>query len=158
RTFQGSGAILAKPSGRGFRVEASMAQPTTHGRLENEVFRSVASPQEQPPRNRLIRLFTDWSFALRAMRYVLRLPTPMATEDRKVLEQVIFGYYAERAEFRSVLFVGCQWYTKHYQSSYFPQHDYWTIEPSEQARKYGSRQHVVAPLERLDQFFPEGYF
>jgi SAM-dependent methyltransferase len=38
------------------------------------------------------------------------------------------------------------------------QHDYWTIEPDEGARRFGGRQHVVAPLERLGEFFPEGYF
>jgi len=135
-----------------------MSQSNVRGRLERQVLRSVAVAQPEPERSRWLRLFTDWDFAVRALRYLLRLPTPMTTEDRRVLEQVVFPHYRARTEFHSVLFVGCQWYTRHYQTAFFPQHDYWTLEPSERARKYGSRQHVVAPLERLDQFFPEGYF
>jgi SAM-dependent methyltransferase len=126
--------------------------------LEGEVFKSVAEPHAHAPPPKWIRLFTEWGYALRALRHVLRLPNPLVTEDRRILEQVIFGYYRGRADIRSLLFVGCQWYTKHYQSAYFAQHDYWTIDPAERARKHGGRQHVVAPLERLDQFFPKGYF
>ncbi len=127
-----------------------------HRRTEAHIYRSVAD--RLPPRNTLVRLFTDWAFLVRAMRYLLHLPTPLYTEDRRILEEVIFKYYASRREIRSVLFAGCQWYTQHYESAYFPRHDYWTIEPDEKARKFGGRQHVVAPLEHLDRFFPEGYF
>ncbi|MGH8258720.1 MAG: hypothetical protein ACREUG_03420, partial [Steroidobacteraceae bacterium] len=105
-----------------------------------------------------VRRFTDWAFLVRAVRYALRLPTPLFTEDRRILEGVIFRYYARRADVRSILFVGCQWYTRHYGRAYFSQHDFWTIEPAEEARRHGARQHVIAPLERLDAFFPERYF
>lgn len=110
-------------------------------------------------RNVVLRLLTDREFAVRAVRYALRLPTPKRTEDRRVLEQLIFPYYTRRPDIRSVLFVGCDWYTRHYGRVFFRKHDYWTIEPSERARKFGSkRQHVVAPWERLDEHFREGYF
>lgn len=123
---------------------------------EAEVYRSVA--ERLPPRSTVLRLLTDWSFVVRVARHVLRLPTPLVTEDRHILERVIFRYYASRREIHSVLFAGCQWYTRHYERVFFPRHDYWTIEPEEKARKFGGRQHVVAPLERLDEFFPESYF
>lgn len=125
-------------------------------RSEADIYRSVA--ERLPPRSTAVRLLTDRAFLVRAMRYLLHLPTPLLTEDRRILEQVIFKYYGARREIRSVLFAGCQWYTQHYESAFFPRHDYWTIEPDEKARKYGARQHVVAPLEHLDRFFPEGYF
>lgn len=133
-----------------------MPHTTARNRFEADIHRGVVG--NAPPRNALVRLFTDWSFVVRAVRYVLHLPTPMYTEDRRVLERVIFRYYAERPQVRSVLFVGCQWYTRHYERTFFGQHDFWTIEPSEAARKHGARQHVIAPLERLDAFFPERYF
>jgi SAM-dependent methyltransferase len=98
------------------------------------------------------------SRAIRVFREALHLPTPMRTEDRRVLEQVIFPYYRSRSDIRSVLFVGCQWYTRHYERAFFAGCDYWTIEPSSRARKYGGRQHVVAPMEQLDLHFPEGSF
>lgn len=110
-------------------------------------------------RHVVLRLLTDREFAVRAVRYALRLPTPKRTEDRRVLEQLIFPYYTARSDIHSVLFVGCDWYTRHYGKAFFRDHDYWTIEPSEQARKFGSkRQHVVGPWERLAEYFEEGYF
>jgi hypothetical protein len=131
--------------------EAKLRDP-----IESVVYRSVT--RSGSGRSAVLRLFTDKSFAERAVRYALRLPTPLATEDRRVLEQVIFKHYATRADIRSILFVGCQWYTKHYERRFFRHRNYWTIDPSPSCRKYGARQHIVAPLERLDEFVPEDYF
>jgi SAM-dependent methyltransferase len=133
-----------------------MPEAKPRDQVESEVYHSVTRPS--PRRNPLLRLLTDHSFAGRVIRYALRLPTPLMTEDRRVLEQIIFKYYASRAEIKSILFVGCEWYTTHYRRVFFPHHDYWTIEPSARARRYGARQHIVAPLERVDEFFPEDYF
>lgn len=57
-----------------------------------------------------------------------------------------------------MLFVGCDWYTRHYESAYFSGKDYWTIDPAQGARKFAGRQHVVAPLEELDRHFPAERF
>jgi hypothetical protein len=59
---------------------------------------------------------------------------------------------------RSILFVGCDWYTRHYERTFFRRTDYWTIDISPRARRFASRRHVVGPLERLDEFFPEQRF
>lgn len=121
--------------------------------------RLLRAPVERPPaRGTLVRLLTDWDHLVRTVRHALHLAAPLDTEDRRVLEKVIFRYYAARPDVRSVLFAGCDWRTEPYEDSYFSRHDYWTIERDEKARRYGARQHVVAPLEQLDQFFPEGYF
>jgi hypothetical protein len=132
-----------------------MSEANPRDPVESSVHRSVT--RSGAARSAVVRLFTDKSFAQRAVRYALRLPTPLATEDRRVLEQIIFKHYAARDDIRSILFVGCQWYTKHYERL-FPQRNYWTIDQYAPARKYGARQHVTAPLERLDEFFPAGYF
>ena len=132
-----------------------MSQQNLRDSVESSVYKAVTRSGSK--RNALLRLFTDKTFSRRALRYALRLPTPLATEDRRVLEQIIFKHYAARDDMRSVLFVGCQWYTKHYEGL-FPHRNYWTIDPSARSRKFGARQHVMAPLERLDEFFPEGYF
>jgi SAM-dependent methyltransferase len=105
-----------------------------------------------------IRLLTEPAYAVRVLRYLLGLPTPLDTTDRKVLEGVIFDYYLSSPQLRSVLFVGCDWYTKHYERTYFRSKSYWTIDPSVSARKFGSKRHVVAPLEELGCHFPAGYF
>lgn len=124
-----------------------------------DVLRSLVGQPTRASRPIALRLFTDREFAVRAFRYALGLPTPARTEDRRVLEQVIFPYYVSRIDMRSVLFVGCDWYTRHYEGAFFKGRNYWTLEPSERARKFGSkRRHVVAPLERLDEHFPADYF
>ena len=129
---------------------------TARNREDTDVYRGVT--QSAAPRSTVVRLFTEWTFLVRAVRYVMHLPTPMRTEDRRILEHVIFGHCAKRPDVRSVLFVGCQWYTRHYERTFFAGHDFWTIDPDENARKHGARQHIIAPLERLDAFFPERYF
>jgi SAM-dependent methyltransferase len=105
-----------------------------------------------------MNLLKDWNIAVRSIRLLLGLPVSLRTEDRRVLEQVVFPFYADRADVKKILFVGCQWYTKHYQRSFFPQHVFWTMDPDKRSRKFGSRRHVMAPLENLDEFFPEDYF
>lgn len=88
----------------------------------------------------------------------LGMATRMRTEDRRVLEQVIFTYYAKDQHIKTVLFVGCDWYTAHYQRRYFTTHNYWTIDPDVSRRRFGARQHVVARLEELGHYFPGGFF
>jgi len=104
------------------------------------------------------RLFTDWHFASRVIRKRFGLPVPMDTEDRRVLEQVIFPFYRSDASIKTVLFVGCDWYTRHYGKYFFADVDYWTIEYAPEKRKFGAPQHVVGPLESLATHFPAGKF
>lgn len=122
------------------------------GAAQRGTARSAASRISAAPRS------TDWGAVARAVLRALHLPAPRYDEDRFILERVIFHHYCARADVRSVLFVGCRRETRHYGRSFFAQHDFWTLAPSETARKYGARQHVIAPLERLDAFFPERYF
>ena len=115
---------------------------------------------------KIVRLFTERGFASRAvrsrmysvMRNRLHMAAPMLTEDRRVLEQVIFEYYRKDSRIRTVLFVGCDSYTTHYQRRYFAAHDYWTIDPDEKCRRFGATQHVIARLQDLGRFFPSGFF
>src|SRR6185437_1720990 len=106
-------------------------------------------------RKRILRLLSDPAYIVRVARYALGLRTALHTEDRRILEQVIFPYYANRDDMHTVLFVGCQWYTRHYEKTYFPRQKFWTIDAMRDARRYGASHHVVAPLESLADFFPE---
>ena len=115
---------------------------------------------------KVVRLFTERGFAIRAvrsrlygfMRNQLRMAAPMLTEDRRVLEQVIFPYYGDDPRIRTLLFVGCDSYTAHYQRRYFPGHDYWTVDPDATCRRFGAKQHVIAPLQEIDRHFSSGFF
>lgn len=106
----------------------------------------------------LLRLLTDFDFLMRSLRYLLKLPNRMDTEDRRILEQVVFPWFSVLPEVRSILFVGCDWYTRHYERSYFRGKDYWTVEPDPAHRKFAGKQHVVASLEQIDKFFPSDRF
>jgi len=130
-----------------------------HPKREEEIYRgnarlATAASSTSP----LIRLCTDWRFAVRTLRYLLGLPVPMDTEDRRVLEQIIFPYFTSLADVRRVLFVGCDWYTRHYEPAFFQGHTFWTIDPAPRARKFAGRQHIVDVLENLPRHFGADYF
>lgn len=113
----------------------------------------------RPMRSTLLRrLVRDRQFRSRAVRFLLRRPTPLETPDRTVLETVIFPYFQFLPDVRRVLFVGCDWYTRHYEDAYFPGQDYWTLDPAPAARKFAGRRHVGAPLEELGRHFPPQRF
>jgi hypothetical protein len=126
-------------------------------RREAEIYRGTAKLPASG-RSQLIRLFTDFEFLKRVVRYALGLPVPLETGDRHVLERVIFKHFLGLPNTHRILFVGCDWYTKHYDRYFFGDRDYWTIDIAEKARKFGARQHRVIGLEQLDQHFAERYF
>ncbi len=81
----------------------------------------------------------------------------LRTSDRTILETVILPYFAENPAYRSVLFIGCQWYTKHYEEI-FKHKEYWTIEIDPTLKKYGSSNHIIDSIENLDAHFEHSYF
>lgn len=91
------------------------------------------------------------------MRALTGRAVSLPTEDRRVLERVIFAHYAGLAGIRTVLFVGCEFYTQRYER-YFARHNYWTIDPDPHRRRFGGRQHVIGRLEQLGEHFPTGFF
>jgi SAM-dependent methyltransferase len=115
---------------------------------------------------KIIRLFTERGFAARVVggrvsAYLgkrLNIAVPMMTEDRRVLEKMIFAHYRSNPYIKTVLFVGCDWYTAHYRRRYFATHDYWTIDPDPTRRRFGAKQHVVGRLEELGRHFPSDLF
>jgi len=128
----------------------------------------TATDRPVPPGRwvRIARLFSEVRLPARAagaqlhalLRERLNVATPMRTEDRRILEQVILPHYGNDPAVRTVLFVGCEWYTAHYQRRYFAPHDYWTIDPDATRRRFGAKQHVVARLEELGEYFPSAFF
>ncbi|MET0657927.1 MAG: methyltransferase domain-containing protein, partial [Steroidobacteraceae bacterium] len=107
---------------------------------------------------KLARILIDPSFRKRAIRYALRLPTPLDTEDRRVLEQVIFRYYVSQPDIQTILFVGVDWYTKHYERAFFRGRTLWTLDVDPKTRKFGARRHVTSALEDAQLHFPPDHF
>jgi SAM-dependent methyltransferase len=100
-------------------------------------------------------VFDIGDYGLILVRNALGLPNRMPTPDRKTLEQVILPHYASRADVKTVLFVGCAWYTRHYQEI-FPGRAYMTIDRDAWKRRFGSQRHIVADLEDLARHVEPG--
>ncbi|MGF1958438.1 MAG: class I SAM-dependent methyltransferase [Aulosira sp. DedVER01a] len=77
--------------------------------------------------------------------------------DRIVMEDIILPYFASRSEFKKILFVGCDWYTKHYQT-YFKGKEYWTIEIDKEQSKYGAKNHINDGIQNLGKYVENNYF
>ena len=77
----------------------------------------------------------------------------LTTEDRWVLEQVIFPYFIQQDEYKNILFVVCHWYTKGYDIWFETKKNYWTIEPNRWRQRYGARQHISDTLQNLGNHF-----
>lgn len=93
----------------------------------------------------------------RAPSLARRLGSFHKTEDRVLLETVILPYLAKSPEVTKVLFVGCEWYTKLYESL-FVSKEYWTLEIDPDKRPFGARHHIVDSLMNLGRHVPSGYF
>ena len=126
--------------------------------FEGRLYGQMMGLPAEPRRQLLIALFTEYGYLQRFICRRLRLPASIDTLDRRVLERIILPGYLADPRIRRVLFVGCDNYTTHYEQRFFASHDYWTIEPNPKMRRYGAKQHVIAPLERLTDHFSPGFF
>lgn len=126
--------------------------------IEDRIYRlSVGGPPDSRWQ-RLMNFMTEEGYATAALRRRLGLPTPLDTVDRRILEESIFPYYCNDITFKKILFVGCAVFTSHYQREYFAGKEFWTIEPHPDQARFGSTNHVVAPLENASNHFAPGYF
>jgi SAM-dependent methyltransferase len=90
-----------------------------------------------------LRSASDW------LMDIAGRPVRRRSADRRFLEEAILPALSRRGDVRSVLFVGCARYTRHYEAL-FPNAEYWTIDPDPRRRRWGARRHIVDRLERLD--------
>ena len=93
----------------------------------------------------------------RGLRGIFGLDVSLPTEDRRLLEQVVLPYFASDPAFSRVLFVGCDWYTSHYEKL-FAGREYWTLEKDKHRRKHGAERHVTDALVNLSAHFGERHF
>ncbi|HRB11493.1 MAG TPA: methyltransferase domain-containing protein [Vicinamibacteria bacterium] len=91
---------------------------------------------------------------LRAMRGLFGLHTALKTPDRLVLDGVLLPALAADPEYRRVIFVGCDWYTRHYEGM-FAGRDYWTIDMDPSRARYGAKQHLIGPMVDIGIRFDE---
>lgn len=93
------------------------------------------------------------ALALRGLSEGLGIEISLGTPDREVLERRILPWLASEPSLQRVLFVGCDWYTRHY-ARRFAGKQYWTIEMDPARARYGAPgRHVVGPLQDLRAHF-----
>jgi SAM-dependent methyltransferase len=126
--------------------------------IEDRIYRLTIGGSPDSRWRHLVNLMTERGYAISAIRTRLGLPTRLDTADRRVLEELIFPYYRDDTRFRKVLFVGCASFTSHYQRQFFAEKEFWTIEPEPYQAKFGSTNHVIAPIEDAAKHFERGYF
>jgi SAM-dependent methyltransferase len=126
--------------------------------IEDRIYRLTVGGPPDSRWQRLINLMTEQGYATAALRRRLGLPTPLDTVDRRILEELIFPYYSSDIAFKKILFVGCAVFTSHYQRDFFADKEFWTIEPNPEQARFGSTNHVVAPLEDASKHLAPGYF
>jgi SAM-dependent methyltransferase len=76
------------------------------------------------------------------------------TDDRRVLETLIFPYFLQRKEFSKILFVGSAWCTRGY-NKIFENKDYWTLDIDPSQSKYGAKKHITDSIENIHLHFNE---
>lgn len=100
-----------------------------------------------------VRLLRHLKMALAARtRLALGYPAPLDTADRRVLEQQILPALAGDPAIARVVFVGCDWYTAHYERL-LAGVSLHTLDPAPGRRRYGAARHHVAGLQQLDRLF-----
>ena len=87
---------------------------------------------------------------MRGIKTAVGIDSYLQTEDRRVLEQMIFPYFLNDPVLRDIVFVGCDWYTRGYNAWFRAKH-YCTIELDPSKRKYGAPHHIVDGLENIAQ-------
>jgi SAM-dependent methyltransferase len=127
-------------------------------KIEDRIYRLTVGGPPDSRSQRLVNVVTEPGYLISAVRERLGMAAPLETEDRRILEEVIFPYYCGDAAIKKVLFVGCAAFTAHYQQKFFADKEFWTIEPIAQQAKFGSNNHIVAPLEELSGHVAAGYF
>ncbi|MDH4319027.1 MAG: hypothetical protein OEV64_11590 [Desulfobulbaceae bacterium] len=116
------------------------AEKTIYNKLNN-IAKKIGVDLDKYIGNYVARILLSLGFNLRKNN-----------DDRYVLENVIFPYFIENAQYRRVLFVGCAWYTKIYEKL-FRDKEYWTIEIDPCQKKFGSKNHIIDSIENICQYF-----
>ncbi len=81
----------------------------------------------------------------------------LKSRDRQIMERQIAPHFASLAEVRTVLDVGCDWYTSGY-STLFPDQEYHSIDIDEGQARFAKGQHQTGSLLDLDQYHAAGTF
>jgi SAM-dependent methyltransferase len=136
---------------------------TSYGKSAREHMQ-IAMPERL---NRLMPGCSMENYYLYKLKNIFKLPTFIRefllargvdlflhTDDRRILETIIFPFLIEGGEFKKILFVGSAWCTRGY-NTMFAGKNYWTLEIDPRQSKYGAKQHITDSLENISLHFKE---
>ena len=89
----------------------------------------------------------SWNLKLR-----LGLKTHIYTEDRIIFEDEIQPYFIKEDQYQNILFVGCEYYTKHY-NRWYKGKNYYTYDYNPRKRRFGCRKHIIDFIENVETHF-----
>jgi SAM-dependent methyltransferase len=96
-----------------------------------------------------------WRWLGRKAGELLRGGNRIETPDRVVLERQILPSFATDPSLRSLLFVGCGRYTRHYAALFAPATErFRTLDIDPRRACFGNTGHVVAALQDVEQHLP----
>ena len=77
--------------------------------------------------------------------------------DRQLLEDTLLAGYAADATLRTLLFVGCDWYTQDYVEVFAPgRQRFVTVDIDPAKARFGAPGHLVAPMQEIARHFAAG--
>jgi SAM-dependent methyltransferase len=93
-----------------------------------------------------------WRWLGRKVGELLRGGNRIDSPDRVILERLVLPRFAADPSLRSLLFVGCGRYTRHYAALFAPATErFRTIDVDRRRARYGNTGHVVAALQDVAQ-------
>jgi len=98
-------------------------------------------------------MFSRLYFMFRNALIMAGVDLYLRTEDRRILEQVIFPYLIADSGLRRILSVGCDWYTRGYNSKFSGKDEYWTMDILPEQRRYGARRHICDSVVTIGRHF-----
>ena len=102
-------------------------------------------------------LMAAWQASVR-LRIILGIPIRLDGDDRHVLENIIIPELVANFRLQRVLFVGCDYYTKHYEGLFPPNVEYQTIEIDPSRVHFGARLHIVDGMENAERHWQQQSF
>ena len=97
------------------------------------------------------------AYAGRKLFDVLPGRSAIRSADRRLLEETVLPGYAADSTLRSLLFVGCDWYTRDYAELFAPTRErFRTIDIDPAKARFGAPGHVVAPMQEIGRHCAPG--
>ena len=97
------------------------------------------------------------AYAGRKLLDILPGRSAIRSADRRLLEETVLPGYAADPTLQSLLFVGCDWYTRDYPELFAPARErFRSIDIDPAKARFGAPGHVVAPMQEIGRHFAPG--